>query len=222
MVEMRNIIKTWPKNRKKPVLSNVSLSLKEGRVLGLMGTSGCGKTTLARILLFLEASDSGEILYDGQRINPKDKRRMKQYRKDVQYISQNPESFFDPAWKLGKSVIESAKIHHMEDSRIKNKIQELLAMVKLNDAVLDRYPYQVSGGEIQRAALVRALLLDPRILILDEATSMLDVSVQAQILNILKRIQREQDIACLFISHDHEAVSWFADDKLILKEGKVL
>ena len=167
----------------------------------------------------MEPADSGEICFHGQTVNGKDRRLMKQFRRRVQYISQHPESFLDPNWKIGRSVMEAAKVYGCREAD--QKLKKLLAQVKLGRAVLDRYPHQVSGGEIQRAALCRALLPEPEVLILDEATSMLDVSVQAQILNILKEIQEREGIACLFISHDREVVSWFTDEKRELKGGRL-
>lgn len=217
MVEMKNISKRWKGNHE--VLKDVSLTLPKGRSMGLMGPSGCGKSTLARILLCLEPADSGEIHYEGRKLNSGNKKQMKQYRRKVQYISQHPESFFDPNWKLGKSIGEAAFIHGLDTPGLKEEIGSLLQAVHLNEVVLERYPYQVSGGEIQRAALCRALLLEPEVLVLDEATSMLDISVQAQILNILKEIQNARSLSFLFISHDAEVVKWFSEEVLELKEG---
>ncbi len=217
MLEMKNISKSWKGNGE--VLKDVSLSIQKGHSLGLVGPSGCGKSTLARILLCLEQADSGEIHYEGCKLNSGNKRQMKQYRRKVQYISQHPESFFDPNWKLGKSIREASFIHGLNTPELNEKIGSLLLGVHLNESVLERYPYQVSGGEIQRAALCRALLLEPEVLVLDEATSMLDISVQAQILNILKEIQKVRSLSFLFISHDAEVVTWFSKEILELKEG---
>ncbi|PXV91792.1 peptide/nickel transport system ATP-binding protein [Lachnotalea glycerini] len=220
MIEMKNVSKKWQKNETQ-VLNDVSLKIHEGDSIGLMGSSGSGKSTLARILLLLEPFNEGEIYYRGVRLDIKNKRQIKQYRREVQYISQHPESFFDPNWTLGKSVMEAVAIHHLNRTDTKEKIQKLIHALKLNEAILNRYPYQVSGGEIQRAALCRALLLEPKVLILDEATSMLDISVQAQILNILKQIQKKRNLTFLFISHDTEVAFWFANQVLQLEKGKL-
>lgn len=217
MLELRDVSKVFPGKQKVEVLSHVSIRLEKGRTLGLMGPSGSGKSTLARILLMLETADSGEILYHGEAVNRKNREQMRRFRRNVQYISQHPESFLDPGWKIGKSVMEAARTYRLKQAEQELKV--LLEQMKLNEAVLDRYPHQVSGGEIQRAALCRALLLKPEVLVLDEATSMLDVSVQAQILNILKEIQKKEEIAYLLISHDREVVSWFTDDSKVLKGG---
>lgn len=219
MLEMKNIVKQWKGHENRKILKDVNLEIPAGRSIGVMGPSGCGKSTLAKILLCLEPADEGEIIYDGVKLNLSNKKQMKHYRRRVQYISQHPESFFDPGWKLGDSIREAASIHQMKKMGLNEAVSSLLQAVRLNEAVLNRYPYQVSGGEIQRAALCRALLLDPEVLILDEATSMLDISVQAQILRILKEIQRKRNLSFLFISHEIEAVKWFSDEILELKEG---
>ena len=224
MLEMRDICKCYPggkTGRGIEVLKHVNLALEPGKTIGLMGASGSGKSTIARILLMLEPADSGEVYFHGEIVNRKNKSLMKQFRRSVQYISQHPESFLDPNWRIGKSVMETARIHGRQE-KAEQDLEILLEQVKLNRAVLDRYPHQVSGGEIQRAALCRALLLGPEALILDEATSMLDVSVQAQILNILKEIQQRKPIAYLLISHDREVVSWFTDHRRELKAGRLL
>lgn len=218
MLEMRNVCKSYSGKTRVEVLDHVSLKLEKGRTLGLMGQSGSGKSTIARILLMTETVDEGTVYFHGEKVEKKDKSMMKSFRRRVQYISQHPESFLDPNWKLRKSVLEGAAIYG-EKKEAQERLVGLLEQVKLNRAVLDRYPHQVSGGEIQRAALCRALLLKPEVLILDEATSMLDVSVQAQILNILKEIQEREKLSCLLISHDKEVVSWFTEDIVELRRG---
>lgn len=221
MLEMKGITKSFGKKHPVRVLDQVNFTLEEGKITALMGPSGSGKTTLARLLLLLEPWDEGEILYNGQRVNPRDRSNVLEFRRKVQYISQRPESFFDPMYKLHSSVMEAARVHKLDAGKSEEKLKELLKLVKINEAVLDRYPYQVSGGEIQRVALCRALLLDPEILVLDESTSMLDVSVQAQILNLLKQLREEMGLTYLFIAHDLEVVRHFADRALELREGKL-
>lgn len=221
MLELKGVTKRFGKKHPVCVLNQVDFSLEEGKITALMGQSGSGKSTLARILLFLESCDEGEILYDSMPVDPKNRKEMLQFRRKVQYISQRPESFFDPMYKLRTSVLETVRVHGLPGKKMEEKLKELLELVKINEAILDRYPYQVSGGEIQRVALCRALLLEPEILILDEATSMLDVSVQAQILNLLKELKEELKLTYLFIAHDLEVVCWFADQGFILEKGKV-
>ena len=219
MIEMRQITKTWPGRESRPVLRQVDLDIRAGEAVGLTGPSGCGKSTLARILLLLEQPDHGEIRYHGTGLNAGNRRQVRAFRREVQYISQHPESFFDPAWRLKHSIMEAASIHRLDRENAVEKVRELLPALQLNEAVLERYPHQVSGGEIQRAALCRALLPDPRLLVLDEATSMLDISVQAQILTTLKTLGRERRLSFLFISHDPEVVGWFTDRSVELNQN---
>ena len=185
-----------------------------------MGKSGSGKSTLAKILLKLIACDDGVIKFNGIDITNLKNKDLKFYRKKMQFISQRPENFFDPMMSLRKTLLEPLKIHNINYNE--NVLQEYLEKVKLNEMILNRYPYQLSGGEIQRLSIVRALLLNPEIIILDEATSMLDISVQAQILHLLKELQIEKSLTYLFISHDKNIINWFSDRVLIMKDGKIL
>lgn len=202
-----------------PVLENCSLHISAGETVGLMGPSGCGKSTLARILLRLLPCDTGQILFNQQDITCSKTVQLKKFRQTVQFISQRPESFFDPLLKLGASLREPLHIFDLPDSS--EIIEAALATVKLSPALLDRYPHQVSGGEVQRLSIARALLLKPKLLILDEPTSMLDISVQAQILQLLKNIRRQEQMAFLFISHDKAVINYMCDRQLYMQEGRI-
>lgn len=202
-----------------PVLENCSLHINAGETVGLMGPSGCGKSTLARILLRLLPCDTGQILFNKQDITCSKTVQLKKFRQTVQFISQRPESFFDPLLKLGASLREPLHIFDLPDSS--EIIEAALATVKLSPALLDRYPHQVSGGEVQRLSIARALLLKPKLLILDEPTSMLDISVQAQILQLLKNIRRQEQMAFLFISHDKAVINYMCDRQLYMQEGRI-
>ena len=183
------------------VLSGVDIVLYPGETLGLMGPSGCGKSTAARILMGLLEPDEGTVWFDGREITRLRGRALKPFRRQVQLIAQRPESFFDPRQRLGDSLTEPLAIfRELADRR--RRVPELLEQVKLTEELLHRYPHQVSGGEIQRLSLCRALLLEPRVLVLDEPTSMLDISVQAQILQILRQLQEDYHLSYLFITHD--------------------
>lgn len=215
ILEGRHITKRYrssPFARPKTVLSDVELRLWQGETLGLMGPSGCGKSTLARILLRLLPPDEGQILFQGQDVTCLHGRALLPFRRQVQLISQRPETCFDPHWTLGKSLTEPLEILGLRQDR-EDRVPELLEQVKLTGELLSRYPHQVSGGEIQRLALVRALLLQPRVLVLDEPTSMLDISVQAQILQILREIRTFYRLSCLLITHDRE-VAWYMCDRI--------
>ena len=208
-------------NQKFTVLDNCSLQLDEGECVGIMGQSGSGKTTLARIFLRLIEPDAGKVFFEGQDITDLKGSALKPFRSQVQLISQRPESFFDPIFKLGKSLREPLKIFNRYDKNSEERIKELLELVQLNTAVLDRYPHQVSGGEIQRLSIARALLLKPKVLVLDEPTSMLDISVQAQILHLLKDIQKSNGLTYMLIAHD-KAVCDFLCSRVVKIEKGVL
>lgn len=199
-------------------LDHVDISLYQGETLGLMGPSGCGKSTLARILLRLIDADAGQILFRGQDITKLRGKSLLPFRRQVQLISQRPESFFDPRYRLGNSLLEPLEFFHLEKDN--QHLNTLLEQVKLTDELLLRYPHQVSGGEIQRLALCRALLLSPSVLVLDEPTSMLDVSVQAQILQLLRQFQQDMGLTYLFITHDRQVANYMCD-RVISLEGNL-
>ena len=213
--------KYWDRSsgRQYDVLQSCSLQIAAGEAVGLMGPSGCGKSTLARVLLRLLPTDSGPIIFQTQDVTQLSQKQLKPFRQQVQFISQRPESFFDPLLQLGASLREPLHIFDLPDSS--EIIEAALATVKLSPALLDRYPHQVSGGEVQRLSIARALLLKPKLLILDEPTSMLDISVQAQILQLLKNIRRQEQMAFLFISHDKAVINYMCDRQLYMQEGRI-
>ena len=213
--------KYWDRSsgRQYDVLQSCSLQIAAGEAVGLMGPSGGGKSTLARVLLRLLPTDSGRIIFQAQDVTQLSQKQLKPFRQQVQFISQRPESFFDPLLKLGASLREPLHIFDLPDSS--EIIEAALATVKLSPALLDRYPHQVSGGEIQRLSIARALLLKPRLLILDEPTSMLDISVQAQILQLLQSIRQQEQMAFLFISHDKAIINYMCDRQLYMQEGRI-
>lgn len=213
--------KYWDRSsgRQYDVLQSCSLQIAAGEAVGLMGPSGCGKSTLARVLLRLLPTDSGRIIFQTQDVTQLSQKQLKPFRQQVQFISQRPESFFDPLLKLSASLREPLHIFDLPDSS--EIIEAALATVKLSPALLDRYPHQVSGGEVQRLSIARALLLKPKLLILDEPTSMLDISVQAQILQLLKNIRRQEQMAFLFISHDKAVINYMCDRQLYMQEGRI-
>ena len=213
--------KYWDRSsgRQYDVLQSCSLQIAAGEAVGLMGPSGCGKSTLARVLLRLLPTDSGRIIFQTQDVTQLSQKQLKPFRQQVQFISQRPESFFDPLLNLGASLREPLHIFDLPDSS--EIIEAALATVKLSPALLDRYPHQVSGGEVQRLSIARALLLKPKLLILDEPTSMLDISVQAQILQLLKNIRRQEQMAFLFISHDKAVINYMCDRQLYMQEGRI-
>ena len=184
-----------------------------------MGGSGSGKSTLARLLLRLLPCDTGKIYFRGTDITKLSGKKLAGFRHAVQFISQRPESFLDPRKTLSYSLREALEVFSLP--YVEEQALEMLDLVKLNAKLLERYPHQVSGGEIQRICLVRALLLEPELLILDEPTSMLDISVQAQILHLLKDIRTQKQIAYLFISHDRLISEWLCDRVVRIEQGLI-
>lgn len=209
ILEGRAITKTFRGGfggRSFRALDKVDIHLCRGEALGLMGPSGCGKSTLARILMRLIAPDAGQVLFEGREVTQLHGKALLPFRRRVQLISQRPENFFDPRLRLGDSIVEPLAFFGRKGE--KARLPELLEQVKLTDELLSRYPHQVSGGEIQRLSLCRALLLSPEVLVLDEPTSMLDISVQAQILQILRNLQARYHLSYLFITHDREVAEY--------------
>jgi peptide/nickel transport system ATP-binding protein len=222
MLKAENISKSFvdrSDGKNFELLHDVSLELKSGEAVALMGGSGSGKSTLARILLRLLSCDSGKIYFQGQDITKATAKDLSIFRRNVQFISQRPESFLDPRQTLGSSLREAFNVFNLPYDE--EKIKEMLDLVKLNAELLQRYPHQVSGGEIQRICLVRALLLEPKLLVLDEPTSMLDISVQAQILHLLRDIRMEKQLAYLFITHDKQLAKWLCDRVLHIEQGQL-
>lgn len=222
MLKAENISKSFidrSSGKTFELLHNVSLEIKCGEAVALMGGSGSGKSTLARILLRLLSCDSGKIYFQGQTITQATGKDLSIFRRNVQFISQRPESFLDPRQTLGSSLREAFIVFNLPYDE--EKIKEMLDLVKLNAELLQRYPHQVSGGEIQRICLVRALLLEPMLLVLDEPTSMLDISVQAQILHLLRDIRQEKQLAYLFITHDKQLAKWLCDRVLHIDQGQL-
>lgn len=222
MLKAENISKSFidrSSGKTFELLHDVSLEIKAGEAVALMGGSGSGKSTLARILLRLLPCDCGKIYFQGRDITKVTGKDLSVFRRNVQFISQRPESFLDPRQTLGCSLKEAFTVFNL--SYDEDKIKAMLDLVKLNAELLQRYPHQVSGGEIQRICLVRALLLEPKLLILDEPTSMLDISVQAQILHLLRDIRQEKQLAYLFITHDKQLAKWLCDRVLHIEQGQL-
>ncbi|HEY0429497.1 MAG TPA: oligopeptide/dipeptide ABC transporter ATP-binding protein [Pyrinomonadaceae bacterium] len=191
------------KTRENVVVDRVNLSLREGETLGLVGESGCGKSTLALTIMRLYASDGGKIYFGGKDITQLDERALKPIRKQMQMIFQDPFASLDPRLSVGQIVSEPLEIHNLGTQSERRKITaELLELVGLSADDTHRFPSEFSGGQQQRIGIARALALRPKVIICDEAVSALDVSVQAQILNLLRDLQDEFGISYLFISHN--------------------
>lgn len=205
-------------------VDQVSFSLERGKTFGLVGNSGCGKTTLSRLITRLLPLTSGQILFEGTDIAQFDRKETKHYHRSIQMIFQNPEASLDPSMRLRDSLLEPLSLHQIGHSREERmeKILHMLALVGLSEPLLSRYPHQISGGEAQRLVICRALLLEPKILLLDEPTAMLDVSVQASIMHLFKSLQQEFGLTYLYITHDIELLAWISDTIGVMQQGRLV
>jgi len=203
-------------------VDGVDLSIREGETLGLVGESGCGKSTLARLVLRLEAPTSGQVIYRGRDLTTLGG-RLKAFRKEAQMVFQDPQSSLDPRMSVGDAIGEALLIHEGGDDRQRReKVAGLLKRVGLEPDHADRYPHQFSGGQKQRVGIARALAVNPRFLVADEPVSALDVSVQAQILNLLMDLRDEFGLTYLFIAHDLSVVKHVSDRIAVMYLGKVV
>ncbi|MBA2656011.1 MAG: ABC transporter ATP-binding protein [Tatlockia sp.] len=211
-----------PKEEPMKAVDDLSFNLYKGKILALVGESGCGKTTVSRALSRLININAGEILFHGQNVRTLKGKELKAYRSRVQIIFQDPFSSMNPRMTIDEILAEGMHAQGLKTSLISQKQLNLLEQVNLPRNCLHRYPHQFSGGQRQRICIARALAMEPELLICDEPTSALDVSVQAQILNLLKDLQEEQGLTYLFITHNMAVVSYIADDVLVMKEGKLI
>ncbi len=204
-------------------VNGISFEVYPGETLGLVGESGCGKSTLARTLLRLIEPMSGEILFEGQDVTHFRGKRLRQLRREMQIIFQNPFSSLDPRMKVGEAVMEPLLIHRAGGSSKarRDRATYLLDRVGLNPNSMNRYPHEFSGGQRQRVSIARALALNPKFIICDESVSALDVSVQAQVLNLLKELQSEFGLTYIFISHDLSVVKFMSDRIMVMNRGKI-
>lgn len=204
-------------------LDDVSLQLKRGTTLAVVGESGSGKSTLARCLLRLLSLDSGEIMFDGRDFLALDKAALRAARRDIQMVFQDPFASLNPRMRVGEIISEGLRIHQIGSAREQQaKVIQMLEKVGLKTADIHKYPHQFSGGQRQRIGIARALILQPKLVICDEPVSALDVSVQAQILLLLKQLQQEMGLSYLFITHDLRVVRHIADEMLVMQKGKVI
>ncbi|MBL1436359.1 MAG: ABC transporter ATP-binding protein [Rhodobacteraceae bacterium] len=205
-------------------INNISFNVKQGEILGVVGESGCGKSTLARLILRLIDANSGSVSVKGKDILKFSNKEMKHQRRDMQMVFQDPYSVMDPRYTIFRSLSEPFQIRKIKHTRAERekKVNELLAMVGLSPEHGLAYPHELSGGQKQRADIARSLALSPEFLILDEPTAALDVSVQAQVINLLMKLREELDLTFLFISHDLALVSYFCDRVIVMYLGNIV
>lgn len=204
-------------------VDGVTLQIRRGETLGLVGESGCGKSTLARMIMRLETPTAGSIRFEGAEVPSRKGRALTEYRRKVQMIFQDPYSSLNPRKTAGGIIEEPLRIHHQGvRGEGRKRLRELASVVGLDEEQLTRYPHEFSGGQRQRIGIARALILNPRLIIADEPVSALDVSIRAQILNLLKRLQREFDLTYLFITHDLAVVRHMSDRIAVMYLGKIV
>jgi peptide/nickel transport system ATP-binding protein len=205
-------------------VDEVSFSVQKGETLGLVGESGCGKTTLGRSILRLIEPTGGELRYAGENILEFDQQHLRAFRKKMQLIFQDPYSSLNPRMTIGNAIREPMDVHYLYQnvSERKEKVMELLRKVGLKEEHYHRYPHQFSGGQRQRVCIARALALNPEFVICDESVSALDVSVQAQVLNLLNELKEEQGLTYIFISHDLSVVRFMSDRMLVMNQVRVV
>ncbi len=225
LLELRNV-KTVFRVRQGilTAVNDVSLTIREGETLGLVGESGCGKSTLGKTVLRLYKPAGGQVMFKGKDIWTYSKRECREYTRQVQMIFQDPYASLDPLSVIGDTVAEGMDIHHVASSRQERerRVMSLLHDVGLNQSHVDRYPHEFSGGQRQRVGIARSLSLSPRLIVCDEPISALDVSIQAQVVNLLKRLQKENHMAYLFITHDLSMVRQIADRIAVMYLGSIV
>jgi oligopeptide transport system ATP-binding protein len=204
-------------------LDDVSLTLNTGSTLAVVGESGSGKSTLARCLLQLQPCDSGEVIFQGQNLAQLDKNQLRGMRKNLQMVFQDPYASLNPRMRVADIVGEGLLIHGLGSVQERlQRVHQMLERVGLNSADAKKYPHQFSGGQRQRIGIARALILQPKVVICDEPVSALDVSVQAQILLLLKELQQEMGLSYIFITHDLRVVRHIANDMIVMHQGKIV
>ncbi len=225
MLELKNIRKTFHKGRQSVVaVDDVSLNIQQGEILGLVGESGCGKSTLSRIVMQLLLPDSGSIHLGETNLSALPRSAIRRHRLDFQMVFQDPYASLNPRLTVFSTLGEALQQRHPElkSTALRQRVGELLETVGLSQRLMQRYPHEFSGGQRQRIAIARALAPNPRIIIADEPVSALDVSIQSQILNLLRRLQADLGLTMLFISHDLAVVRYLADRIAVMHSGKIV
>jgi len=231
LLEAKGLYKTYTqtsgffvrRQRTIKALNNVNLSIKKGETLAIVGESGSGKSTLARCLLQLLSLDEGELFFKGKNLKTLKIEDKKDLKRQIQMVFQDPYASLNPRMKIGEILEEGLLIHGLGNKTSRDKkIRDMIKKVGLEVADLTKYPHQFSGGQRQRIGIARALIVEPELVICDEPVSALDVSIQAQILLLLKELQKELGLSYLFISHDLRVVRHMADHIVVMYQGKIV
>ncbi len=204
-------------------VDDISFDLERGKTIGIVGESGCGKTTLGRTILKLYENDGGRIVFQGVDITKISSSAMMKYRTDIQLIFQDPYSSLPPRMTVGNIIAEAVKVHHIvPKNEIHSYVLDVMKQCGLQPQYYDRYPHEFSGGQRQRICIARALAVKPKLVICDEPVSALDVSIQAQIINLLKKLQKENGLTYVFISHDLSVVKYITDSIMVMYLGNTM
>ncbi len=223
ILEVRNLKKYFPTPKGVVhAVDGISFSIDRGKTLGVVGESGCGKSTTGRLILRLLDPTEGNVLFQGEDIAYLSKRELNRVREDIQIVFQDPYASLNPRMTVGKTIAEPLVIHKKCGSKgeLERKVRELMGLVGLASRLYGAYPHELDGGRRQRIGIARALALDPKFIVCDEPVSALDVSIQAQILNLFQDLQEELGLTYLFITHDLSVVKHFADDIMVMYLGK--
>ncbi len=224
LLEAEHLTKVFTQRGKESfkAVDDVSFSLKAGETLGIVGESGSGKSTLAKMITRLTDITEGTLKFQGKDITKLKQRQLKDVYGKIQMVFQNPVGSFDPRRTLGDGIGESLRNRGMKKTEVAKRVKELLEQCGLDEEFAGRYPHEVSGGQCQRAAIARALAIEPKVLICDEATSSLDVTIQKQIMELLEDLKDTHGLSFIFICHNLALVQSFCDKVLVLSEGKVV
>ena len=224
LLEAEHLTKVFPQRGKESfkAVDDVSFSLKAGETLGIVGESGSGKSTLAKMITRLTDITEGTLKFQGKDITKLKQRQLKDVYGKIQMVFQNPVGSFDPRRTLGDGIGESLRNRGIKKEEVAKRVKELLEQCGLDEEFAGRYPHEVSGGQCQRAAIARALAIEPKVLICDEATSSLDVTIQKQIMELLEELKDTHGLSFIFICHNLALVQSFCDKVLVLSEGKVV
>lgn len=225
ILEVRNLKKYFKTGRGMlHAVDDVSFTLERGKTLGIVGESGCGKSTTGRCLLRLIEPTSGEIIFNGEDVSKKDKKEMRDLRQKMQIIFQDPFSSLNPSKTVMEAISEPIIYHKIitDKALVEKRVRELMDTVGLAERLINSYPHELDGGRRQRVGIAKALALNPEFIVCDEPVSALDVSIQAQILNLLKKLQKEMGLSFIFITHDLSVVNYFSDDIAVMYLGQMV
>lgn len=231
LLSVKNLKKYFPIRRgfflrqvgEVKAVDDITFDVKRGETLGLVGESGCGKSTLGRAIIRIYEPTAGEVVFQGKDFLAHSNRELRKYRRDMQMIFQDPAAALDPRMTVGQALTEPYEVHHLfSKEERKQKVQELLRTVGLKPTDVNRYPHEFSGGQKQRICIARALTLEPKLIICDEPVSALDVSIQAQILNLMKELQEKFSLTYIFISHDLSVIEHVCDRIAVMYLGKIV